>query len=76
VRFGCSLTGVGTRGPSDLPRIVGGVQQLGHKSWAKYLVLPVSVPALRYLPLGLRIGAHSIWVLLQRETEKLFGPCC
>jgi len=28
------------------------------------------------VPLGTGIGIYSIWVLVQEETEKLFGPCC
>jgi len=76
VRFGCSLTRVGMRGPSDLPGIVGAVWLLKRKQWARYLVLVVSVLALLNVPPGLGIGVYSIWVLLQPETEKLFGPCC
>jgi len=76
VRFGCSLTRVGTRGPSDLPGIVGGVWLLKHKTWARYMVLVLSVLALLNIPIGIAIGVYSIWVLVQDETEKLFGPCC
>ncbi len=59
-----------------VPGIVGGAWLLKHRPWARYLVLVVSVLALLNVPLGLRIGCYSIWVLLQPETEKLFGPCC
>ncbi len=60
----------------SVPGIVGGVWLLRHKSWARYVVLVVSVLALLDVPLGLGIGIYSIWVLVQPETEKLFGPCC
>jgi hypothetical protein len=60
----------------SVPGIIGGVWLLRHKSWARYLVLVVSVLDLLNVPLGLGIGIYSIWVLLQPETEKLFGPCC
>jgi hypothetical protein len=60
----------------SVPGIVGGVWLLKHKPWARYLVLVVSVLAMMDVPLGLGIGLYSIWVLLQAETEKLFGPCC
>jgi hypothetical protein len=60
----------------SVPGIVGGVWLLKHKPWARYLVLVVSVLALLNVPLGLGIGIYSIWVLVQEETEKLFGPCC
>jgi hypothetical protein len=58
------------------PGVVGGIWLLRHKPWARYLVLVVSVLDLLNVPLGLGIGIYSIWVLLQPETEKLFGPCC
>ena len=60
----------------SVPGIIGGIWLLRHKPWARYLVLVVSVLALLDVPLGLGIGCYSIWVLLQQETEKLFGPCC
>jgi hypothetical protein len=60
----------------SVPGIVGGVWLLKHKPWARYLVLVVSVLALLNVPLGLGIGVYSIWVLVQDETAKLFGPCC
>ena len=61
---------------TSVPGIIGGVWLLRHKPWARYLVLVVSVLALMDVPLGLGIGIYSIWVLVQDETEKLFGPCC
>jgi len=60
----------------SVPGIVGGIWLLKHRPWARYLVLVVSVLALLNVPLGLGIGVYSIWILLQPETEKLFGPCC
>jgi hypothetical protein len=60
----------------SVPGIIGGVWLLKRRPWARYLVLVVSVLALLNVPLGLGIGIYSIWVLLQEETEKLFGPCC
>jgi hypothetical protein len=60
----------------SVPGIIGGVWLLKHSPWARYLVLVVSVLALLDVPLGLGIGIYSIWVLVQDETAKLFGPCC
>jgi hypothetical protein len=60
----------------SVPGIIGGIWLLRHKSWARYVVLVVSVLALLNVPLGLGIGVYSIWVLVQDETAKLFGPCC
>ncbi|MCJ7621766.1 MAG: hypothetical protein MUP64_16300 [Anaerolineae bacterium] len=64
----------------SVPGIIGGIWLLRRKPWARYLVLVVSVLALMDVPLGLGlglgIGIYSIWVLVQDETAKLFGPCC
>ena len=40
------------------------------------LVSALSVLALLNIPLGTALGVYSIWVLVQDETAKLFGPCC
>ena len=60
----------------SVPGIIGGVGLLKHKPWARYMVLVLSVLALLNIPLGIAIGIYSIWVLVQDETAKLFGPCC
>jgi len=60
----------------SVPGIIGGVGLLKHKPWARYMVLVLSVLALLNIPIGIAIGIYSIWVLVQDETEKLFGPCC
>jgi hypothetical protein len=60
----------------SVPGIVGGIWLLKHRPWARYVVLVISVLAMLDVPLGLGIGIYSIWVLVQEETEKLFGPCC
>jgi len=60
----------------SVPGIVGGVWLLRHKPWARYMVLVLSVLALLNIPIGIAIGIYSIWVLVQDETAKLFGPCC
>jgi hypothetical protein len=60
----------------SIPGIVGGIGLLRYKSWARYLVLVLSVLALLSVPIGTAIGIYSIWVLVQDETARLFGPCC
>ncbi|TKJ30758.1 MAG: hypothetical protein CEE40_03610 [Chloroflexi bacterium B3_Chlor] len=73
------LTGVGCIVPGLLgtfavPGIVGGIGVLRLRSWARYLVLVLSVLALLSIPIGTAIGVYSIWVLLQDETVQLFAP--
>jgi hypothetical protein len=58
---------------TSVPGIVGGVGVLQHRSWARYLVLVLSVLDLFNVPIGTAIGAYSIWALVQDETAKLFG---
>jgi hypothetical protein len=60
----------------SLPSIIGGIALLRYKPWGRYMVLVLSVLALFNIPLGTFIGVYSIWVLVQDETAKLFGPCC
>jgi hypothetical protein len=56
----------------SVPGIVGGIGVLRHQSWARYLVLVLSILDLASVPIGTAVGAYSIWVLVQDETEKLF----
>jgi len=51
----------------SVPSIVGGIWLLRHKSWARYVVLVVSVLILLNVPLGTGIGAYSIWALAEDE---------
>jgi hypothetical protein len=60
----------------SVPGIIGGVGLLRRQTWARYLILVLSVVELFSIPFGTAIGAYSLWVLLQQDTEKLFGPCC
>lgn len=60
----------------SVPGIVGGIGVLRHQSWARYLILVLSVVELFSIPFGTAVGVYSIWVLVQVETAKLFKPCC
>jgi len=51
----------------SVPGIIGGIWLLRHKSWARYVVLVVSVLILLNVPLGTGIGAYSIWALAEDE---------
>jgi hypothetical protein len=54
--------------------IIGGVGLLRLKSWARYLVLVLSILALLSIPIGTALGIYSIWVLVNDETVQLFSP--
>lgn len=60
----------------SVPGIVGGIGVLRHQSWARYLILVLSVVELFSIPIGTTVGVYSIWALAQDQSAKLFGPCC
>jgi hypothetical protein len=72
------LTAVGCIVPGflfvfSLPGIIGGIGVLRLKSWARYLILVLSVFALFNIPIGTALGIYSIWALMQDETAQLFA---
>jgi hypothetical protein len=56
----------------SLPKIIAGIGLLMWKNWARYLTMVLAVLQLFNIPVGTAIGAYSLWVLLQDETEQLF----
>jgi len=59
-----------------IPGIIGGFGLLKRQSWARILVLIISVLYLIRIPVGTALGVYSIWALLNEETRELFasGP--
>ena len=55
-----------------LVALVGGFGLLNGKSWARYVIIVVSVCRLFNFPWGTLIGVYSLWVLLNRETTQMF----
>jgi hypothetical protein len=54
------------------PAIVGGWGLMKFKSWARILMIVVSVLHLFHIPLGTALGLYGLWVLLNHETQTLF----
>jgi hypothetical protein len=54
--------------------LVGGIALLSFKSWARILVMIVSVIGCLFIPIGTLVGVYSIWTLMQDDTIKLFKP--
>ena len=52
--------------------LIGGIGLLGFQSWARYLVIVVSIIGLLNIPIGTLKGVYSLWVLFQNETVSLF----
>jgi len=57
---------------TSLPGIVGGFGLLKRKYWAKILVTILGCINLIHIPFGTVLGIYTLWVLLNKETEKEF----
>ena len=56
-----------------LPSILAGWGLLNYKPWARVLTLVLSFLNLMSVPFGTAIGAYSIWVLLNDETQQILN---
>jgi len=56
----------------SLPGTIGGFGLLQFKSWARILVIVLSVFELISIPFGTALGIYGLWVLLNRDAERLF----
>jgi len=57
----------------SVPDIIGGIGLVKRQSWARILVLILSVLKLINFPLGTIVGVYSIWVLMQDEAVQLLS---
>lgn len=55
----------------SIPGLIGGIGLFMNKSWARILVLIISVLSLLNIPIGTAVAIYSIWVLVQDDTVKL-----
>lgn len=56
----------------SLPGIIGGFGLMQFKAWARILVIVLSVFELISIPFGTALGIYGLWVLLNRDAERLF----
>ena len=56
-----------------LPGLIAGWGLLKLKSWARILTIVLSVLNLLNFPLGTVLGIYGLWVLLNKDTERLFS---
>jgi len=63
-------------GVFSLPSLATGYGLINYKEWARVLGIILSAVNLINIPLGTIVGAYGLWVLLNKETERLFssGP--
>ena len=59
-----------------LPSLITGYGLLQYKSWARVVGIVLSAISLINIPIGTAIGIYGLWVLLNKDTERLFdsGP--
>jgi len=59
----------------SLPGLITGWGLLKLRSWARILGIVLAVISLLNFPIGTVVGIYGLWVLLTKETERLFGRC-
>jgi hypothetical protein len=63
-------------GAFALPGLITGYGLLTYRPWARILGIVLSALSLINIPIGTLLGAYGLWVLLSKDTERLFdaGP--
>jgi hypothetical protein len=56
-----------------LPGLIAGWGLLAYKPWARILGLVLSVLNLLNIPVGTALGIYGLWVLFNKDTERLFS---
>ena len=56
-----------------LPSLITGYGLLSFKPWARVVGIVVSAIGLVNFPVGTALGAYGLWVLFNKETERLFN---
>ena len=56
----------------SLPSLITGYGLVNFKSWARIVGIVLSAVSLINIPIGTIVGAYGLWVLLNKETERLF----
>jgi hypothetical protein len=56
-----------------LPGIITGWGLVTYKPWARILGLVLSVLHLLHIPFGTILGVYGLWVLMNKDTERLFS---
>ena len=58
----------------SLPGLIAGWGLLSYRPWARILAIVLAILHLFNIPFGTALGVYALWVLLNRNTEKLFTP--
>jgi hypothetical protein len=57
----------------SLPGLIAGFGLLSYKTWARILGIVLCAINLVNVPFGTIFGAYGLWVLLSKDTERLFS---
>jgi hypothetical protein len=57
----------------SLPGVIAGIGLLKYAPWARIVGIVLAAINLINFPLGTAVGIYGLWVLLNKETEALFG---
>lgn len=57
----------------SLPGLITGFGLLSFKPWARVLAIVLCAINLINIPFGTILGAYGLWVLLNKDTERLFS---
>ena len=57
----------------SLPGLITGIGLLKMQPWARILGIVLSVINLINIPFGTLLGIYGLWVLLNKDTERLFS---
>lgn len=57
----------------SLPGIITGIGLLKFQPWARIVGIVLAALNLISFPIGTAVGIYGLWVLLNKETEALFG---
>jgi hypothetical protein len=55
-----------------IPSLITGYGLLHYKPWARIVGIILSALSLINIPIGTVIGVYGLWVLLNKDTERLF----
>ncbi len=55
------------------PGLIAGFGMLKFANWARILGIVLSALNLIHIPFGTILGAYGLWVLLHKDTERLFA---
>jgi hypothetical protein len=60
----------------SLPGLIAGIAILKLQPWGRILGIIVAVVNLIHIPIGTAVGIYGLWVLLNKDSERLFagGP--